>query len=71
MLDNPLQLYTNDCREAVELRKYLRNHRRRCVDVNDKAWVEKLFYLLPVRPLPANNPEDVAETGDDVPLINA
>jgi len=29
MLDNPLQLYTNDCAEAAALRRYLRLRHRR------------------------------------------
>jgi len=65
MLDNPLQLYTNDCPEAAALRQYLRNHQRRCIDFSDKCYLDKLLYSLPVRPLPANNLADAADTGDD------
>lgn len=41
---------------------------RRCIDTKDKRWLDKLFYALPVRPLPAaNDPQDdvVIETGND------
>jgi len=70
MLDNPLQLYTNNCSEAAELRKYLRNRRRRCIDVNNNGWLDKLLYSLPIRPLQSDNSADTDDAGDDVPLIN-
>jgi len=69
MLDNPLQLYTNNCREAAALRQYLRNRRRRCIDLNDKDWPDRLLYSLPVCPLPAVHSADAADTADDVSLI--
>lgn len=72
MLDNPLQLYTNDCPEAAALRQYLRNRPRRCIDANERDWVDRLLYSLPVRPLPTANlaEEPPADTGDDVALID-
>ena len=71
MFDNPLQLFTNDCAEAVALRRYLHNHRRRCIDASEKDWADKLLYSLPVRPLPANdNSTDAADTVDDVGLLS-
>lgn len=72
MLDNPLQLYTNDCPEAAALRQYLRNRPRRCIDANERDWVDRLLYSLPVRPLPTANlaEEPQADTGDDVALID-
>jgi len=72
MLGNPLQLYTNNAREAVALRKYVAKRRRRCVDVyDDKDWPDKLLYSLPIRPLPASDVEYVHDAGADSQLINA
>ena len=67
LLDNPLQLYTSDATEAAVLRQYVRNRPRRCIDLKDKYWLDKLLYALPVRPLAASDTDDA---GDDVPLIN-
>ena len=71
MLDNPLQLYTNDCSEVSVLRQYLRIRQRRCIDIYGKDWLDKLIYSLPVHPLPTNNAADTADAGDDVAMIDA
>jgi len=70
LLDNQLVLYSNACAEAAALRRFVRDRQRRCIDVNDRRWRDKLLYALPVRPLPTANGVDRApDAQDDLPLI--